>query len=154
MVKQTKHIFLDLPTLTDSLQAYIDTTSQLGGWSSNCVQVGVDREGLAVVLAAGLGVGGGRGGSWRGAGGGLVRGVLPFLEGGASADTSRSPPLENPTHPPTHPPDEPAPGKQVTKAWMEQGLKPRCITRDLKWGTPVPMEGYEDKVGRSGVTWC
>lgn len=29
---------------------------------------------------------------------------------------------------------------------MKEGLKPRCITRDLKWGTPVPMEGYEDKV--------
>jgi hypothetical protein len=24
----------------DKLQAYIDTTSQLGGWSANCVQVG------------------------------------------------------------------------------------------------------------------
>lgn len=36
---------------------------------------------------------------------------------------------------------------QVTRAWMEQGLKVRCITRDLKWGTPVPLEGYEDKVG-------
>lgn len=23
----------------------------------------------------------------------------------------------------------------------------RCITRDLKWGTPVPLDGYEDKVG-------
>lgn len=34
---------------------------------------------------------------------------------------------------------------QVTKAWMEQGLKVRCITRDLKWGTPVPLDGYEDK---------
>eukprot|EP01017_Pseudomicrothorax_dubius_P036670 TRINITY_DN5274_c0_g1_i1.p1 TRINITY_DN5274_c0_g1~~TRINITY_DN5274_c0_g1_i1.p1 ORF type:complete len:348 (-),score=83.72 TRINITY_DN5274_c0_g1_i1:157-1200(-) len=26
------------------------------------------------------------------------------------------------------------------------GLKPRCITRDLKWGTPVPLEEYKDKV--------
>ncbi len=34
---------------------------------------------------------------------------------------------------------------QVTGAWMRDGLKNRCITRDLKWGTPVPMEGYEDK---------
>ena len=25
-------------------------------------------------------------------------------------------------------------------------MKPRCITRDLKWGTPVPLKGYEDKV--------
>ena len=36
---------------------------------------------------------------------------------------------------------------QVTKAWMDQGLKVRCITRDLKWGTPVPLDGYADKVG-------
>ena len=34
----------------------------------------------------------------------------------------------------------------ITKAWIENGLKPRCITRDLKWGTPVPLKGYEDKV--------
>lgn len=27
-----------------------------------------------------------------------------------------------------------------------EGLKPRCITRDLKWGVPVPLKGYEDKV--------
>eukprot|EP00301_Raphidiophrys_heterophryoidea_P003923 c11748_g1_i1.p1 GENE.c11748_g1_i1~~c11748_g1_i1.p1 ORF type:complete len:857 (-),score=231.80 c11748_g1_i1:139-2709(-) len=35
---------------------------------------------------------------------------------------------------------------QVTKSWLRDGLKPRCITRDLKWGTPVPREGYESKV--------
>ena len=34
----------------------------------------------------------------------------------------------------------------VTRAWLEGGLKPRCITRDLKWGTPVPRPGYTDKV--------
>lgn len=34
----------------------------------------------------------------------------------------------------------------ITNGWIDNGLKPRCITRDLKWGTPVPMEGYEDKV--------
>ena len=34
----------------------------------------------------------------------------------------------------------------VTKAWLDGGLKPRCITRDLKWGTPVPKDGYQDKV--------
>jgi methionyl-tRNA synthetase len=26
------------------------------------------------------------------------------------------------------------------------GLKPKCITRDLKWGVPVPIEGYKQKV--------
>ena len=36
--------------------------------------------------------------------------------------------------------------KHITKGWLQEGLKPRCITRDLKWGTPVPMEGYKDKV--------
>lgn len=25
-------------------------------------------------------------------------------------------------------------------------LKPRCITRDLKWGVKVPLKGYEDKI--------
>ena len=35
---------------------------------------------------------------------------------------------------------------QVTNAWMRDGLKVRCITRDLKWGTAVPRAGYEDKV--------
>ncbi|MGV8169146.1 MAG: methionine--tRNA ligase [Candidatus Nanoarchaeia archaeon] len=34
----------------------------------------------------------------------------------------------------------------TTKAWLEEGLKERAITRDLKWGIPVPLEGYEDKV--------
>ncbi|XP_031620753.1 methionine--tRNA ligase, cytoplasmic [Contarinia nasturtii] len=34
----------------------------------------------------------------------------------------------------------------ITKSWLKEGLKPRCITRDLKWGVPVPMEGFEDKV--------
>ena len=44
----------------------------------------------------------------------------------------------------------------MTKAWMEAGLKVRCITRDLKWGTPVPMEGYTDKVRRRRRRdcWC
>jgi methionyl-tRNA synthetase len=29
---------------------------------------------------------------------------------------------------------------------VKGGLQPRCITRDLKWGTPVPMEGFRDQV--------
>ena len=29
---------------------------------------------------------------------------------------------------------------------MKEGLHGRCITRDLKWGTPVPHEDYKDKV--------
>lgn len=34
----------------------------------------------------------------------------------------------------------------ITKAWLKEGLKPRCITRDLKWGVPVPLKGFENKV--------
>lgn len=39
---------------------------------------------------------------------------------------------------------------QLTNAWMRDGLKPRCITRDLQWGIPVPLEGFESKVGGDG----
>lgn len=35
---------------------------------------------------------------------------------------------------------------QMTRSWIRDGLKERCITRDLKWGIPVPKEGYENKV--------
>ncbi|KAK4541287.1 putative methionine--tRNA ligase, cytoplasmic protein rar1 [Oleoguttula mirabilis] len=37
-------------------------------------------------------------------------------------------------------------GSNITNAWLKEGLKSRGITRDLKWGTPVPLPGYEDKV--------
>lgn len=36
--------------------------------------------------------------------------------------------------------------KVITRAWLKEGLKSRCITRDLKWGIPVPKEGFESKV--------
>ena len=32
-----------------------------------------------------------------------------------------------------------------THRFLEDGLKDRAITRDLSWGIPVPIEGYEDK---------
>lgn len=35
---------------------------------------------------------------------------------------------------------------KITQGWLEQGLKKRCITRDLSWGVPVPLEGFENKV--------
>ncbi|HEY9054090.1 MAG TPA: methionine--tRNA ligase [Rectinemataceae bacterium] len=35
---------------------------------------------------------------------------------------------------------------QMTQAWLRDGLKPRAITRDLKWGIPVPKPGFESKV--------
>ena len=34
----------------------------------------------------------------------------------------------------------------TTKAWIRDGLNERAITRDLKWGIPVPKAGYENKV--------
>jgi methionyl-tRNA synthetase len=29
--------------------------------------------------------------------------------------------------------------------WLKDGLHPRAITRDLDWGVPIPLEGYDDK---------
>lgn len=72
VVKQSEHLFLDLPQLEPQLSAYLDTVFAEGLWTSNA--------------------------------------------------------------------------KLITKSWIRDGLKPRCITRDLKWGTPVPLEGYTDKV--------
>jgi methionyl-tRNA synthetase len=39
--------------------------------------------------------------------------------------------------------------RQVTSlalSWIKEGLRKRSITRDLKWGVPVPLEGFEDKI--------
>ena len=32
------------------------------------------------------------------------------------------------------------------KSWLDDGLKPRAVTRDLDWGIPVPVENAEGKV--------
>ena len=32
------------------------------------------------------------------------------------------------------------------KSWLDAGLRPRAVTRDLEWGIPVPVEGAESKV--------
>ena len=32
------------------------------------------------------------------------------------------------------------------KSWINDGLRPRAVTRDLDWGIPVPVEGAEGKV--------
>ncbi|GHO91379.1 methionine--tRNA ligase [Reticulibacter mediterranei] len=29
--------------------------------------------------------------------------------------------------------------------WLKEGLRARAITRDLDWGVPIPLEGYENK---------
>lgn len=36
--------------------------------------------------------------------------------------------------------------KGIAKKWLTEGLQARCITRDLEWGVPVPLPGYEGKV--------
>ena len=36
--------------------------------------------------------------------------------------------------------------KSIAYKWLDEGLQSRGITRDLKWGVPVPKEGFEDKV--------
>ncbi|MDR0638692.1 MAG: methionine--tRNA ligase [Spirochaetaceae bacterium] len=35
---------------------------------------------------------------------------------------------------------------QMSQSWIRDGLRERAITRDLKWGIPVPKPGYENKV--------
>ena len=32
------------------------------------------------------------------------------------------------------------------KSWIDSGLQPRAVTRDLNWGVPVPIEGVDGKV--------
>jgi methionyl-tRNA synthetase len=32
------------------------------------------------------------------------------------------------------------------KSWLDQGLQPRAVSRDLSWGVPIPVEGAEGKV--------
>lgn len=36
--------------------------------------------------------------------------------------------------------------RTTTESWLKEGLKKRAITRDIKWGIPVPLEGFESKV--------
>ncbi|EOY05213.1 Methionine--tRNA ligase / methionyl-tRNA synthetase / MetRS, putative isoform 2 [Theobroma cacao] len=71
-VRDTKHLFLELPKLEGKLVEYIDKMSVAGSWSQNAIN--------------------------------------------------------------------------TTQAWIKEGLKARCITRDLKWGVPVPHENFKDKV--------
>ncbi|MDT8400806.1 MAG: methionine--tRNA ligase [Bacteroidales bacterium] len=32
------------------------------------------------------------------------------------------------------------------KSWLDQGLQPRAVSRDLDWGVPLPVDGAEGKV--------
>ncbi|XP_072021242.1 methionine--tRNA ligase, cytoplasmic-like isoform X2 [Amphiura filiformis] len=72
IIKQSTHLFLDLPALLPQIEAFVKKSSSEGDWTAN--------------------------------------------------------------------------SKLIASTWIRDGLKPRCITRDLKWGTPVPLEGYTDKV--------
>ncbi|XP_052742830.1 methionine--tRNA ligase, cytoplasmic [Bicyclus anynana] len=38
------------------------------------------------------------------------------------------------------------PARAVTRAWLRDSLRARALTRDLKWGVPVPVPGYTNKV--------
>lgn len=71
-IRETKHLYIDLPGLSDKLDKWMAQTSVNGKWADNAVN--------------------------------------------------------------------------ITKAWIRDGLNERAITRDLKWGIPVPKSGYEDKV--------
>ncbi|VDM97302.1 unnamed protein product [Thelazia callipaeda] len=34
----------------------------------------------------------------------------------------------------------------IARSWLKLGLEKRCITRDLKWGVPVPLDAFSHKV--------
>ncbi|MDR0910291.1 MAG: methionine--tRNA ligase [Spirochaetaceae bacterium] len=72
MLKETKHLYIDLPKIKSLLEPWIEETSVSGFWAANAVQ--------------------------------------------------------------------------MTRAWIRDGLHERAITRDLKWGIPVPKAGFENKV--------
>ena len=36
--------------------------------------------------------------------------------------------------------------RSIALKWLDEGLRDRCITRDLSWGVPVPKPGFENKV--------
>ncbi|AEJ60597.1 Methionyl-tRNA synthetase [Spirochaeta thermophila DSM 6578] len=72
VLRETKHLYLDLPALLPKLKAWMEKASVEGRWATNAIR--------------------------------------------------------------------------MTESWIRDGLRERCITRDLKWGVPVPKPGYENKV--------
>ncbi len=36
--------------------------------------------------------------------------------------------------------------REFSKGWIKEGLEPREVTRDMKFGIPVPLNGWEEKV--------
>ncbi|KAG8528002.1 uncharacterized protein KY384_006918 [Bacidia gigantensis] len=39
-------------------------------------------------------------------------------------------------------------GQVITDSWLKTGLRDRGITRDLHWGTPIPLDVFEDEKDR------
>ncbi|KAL8958339.1 MAG: hypothetical protein Q9193_004585 [Seirophora villosa] len=39
-------------------------------------------------------------------------------------------------------------GKIITESWLKKGLKDRGISRDLKWGVPIPLDVFSDEKDR------
>ncbi|PGH17047.1 methionine-tRNA ligase [Helicocarpus griseus UAMH5409] len=56
------------------------------------------------------------------------------------------PEIEAWVHPAIEKGDWPKNSRVITESWLKEGLKSRGITRDLKWGVPVPLDGYDKKV--------
>lgn len=56
------------------------------------------------------------------------------------------PQIEEYVHPAIANGNWPKNSRVITESWLKEGLKDRGITRDLKWGVPVPIEGMENKV--------
>ena len=42
--------------------------------------------------------------------------------------------------------------RAMTKQWLDMGLRPRAVTRDLTWGIPLPMEG-DEWLGKCVYVW-
>ncbi len=42
--------------------------------------------------------------------------------------------------------------RAMTKQWLDMGLRPRAVTRDLEWGIPLPLEGDKWK-GKCVYVW-
>ena len=43
---------------------------------------------------------------------------------------------------------------EIIDGRLRAGLKPSAITRDLKWGVPVPAGGGESEIGTEGKVIC
>ena len=41
----------------------------------------------------------------------------------------------------------------IANKWLDEGLNDRCITRDLKWGIPVPLDVFPDMANKVFYVW-